>query len=269
MNQSAIDPKSVKSGARILDLIEFISARDSGVSLADVVSALQIPKSSALMLINTLVIKRYVERDANGRYRLDELYRSVGDDWVGGRLAILRKLARPMMRELADAVQETVVIGILTHAFEMMVVEKVRSPREVRYDIQAGAPYPAYCTAIGRVILGFSDPALVEHYLRTTPMAKCTPHTIVDPEAIRQILSEVRTQGYAINIEEHIEGASSIAAPLLDESGQVVGALNVGCVSAHFTNNRDHITTRLLATAKRLNERFRRPAAKPVNSAAE
>lgn len=253
------DAQSVKSGARILDLIELIAAKQMPIGLADVVTELRIPKSSALMLLRTLVAKRYVERDADGRYRLDRAYRAANNDWVGGRVALLRRTARPIMQELALAVQETVVIGVLTPAIEVSVVEKVRSPREVRYEIEVGVPYPAYCTALGRAILGFSDAGLVEHYLRTVTMTKVTASTVSDPSAIRGILAEVREQGYAVNIEEHVQGASSIAAPLLNERGEVLAALNVGCVTAHFINNRESITGLLVASAAQLSRRMSGP----------
>ena len=250
------DAQSVKSGARILDMIELIAARDTSLGLADVVTELGIPKSSALMLLRTLVAKHYVERDTDGRYRLDDAYRSSNNDWVGGRTALLRRTARPLMQELGSAVQETVVIGILTPSVEVKVIEKVRSPRHVRYEIEVGVPYPAYCTAIGRSILGFSDPGLVDHYLRTVTMTKCTEDTVTDPTAIRDILAVVRNQGYAVNIEEHIQGASSVAAPLLNDRGEVVAALNVGCVTANFLNNRETITNLLVAAASRLSKRL-------------
>lgn len=267
---SDTDVQSVKSGARILDLIELIAARETPVSLAEVVAELRIPKSSALMLLRTLVAKHYIAREPDGRYQLDPLYRSSSrEDWVGGRAAVLRRLARPLMEELALAVQETVVIGVLTAGFEVKIIEKVRSPREVRYDIPVGIPYPAYCTAVGRAILGSLDPTLVEHYLRSVPMTPYTGATVTDPDAIREILATVRNQGYAVNIEEHVEGASSVAAPLLDDGGDVIGALNVGCVTAHFINNREQITSRLVATAGLLTRRLSSRGAMSGSSEAE
>jgi IclR family transcriptional regulator, pca regulon regulatory protein len=254
---TSVDVQSVKSGARILDLLELIAARETPIGLSEVVAELEIPKSSALMLLRTLVTKYYVERDADGRYRLDRLYRSSSDDWVGGRAAVLRRRARPLMEKLVAAVQETVVIGVLTPSLEVEVVDKVRSPREVRYEIEVGAIYPAYCTALGRAILGWSEPGLTDDYLDKVQMVKCTPSTVTDPDRIRRLLGEVRDLGYAVNIEEHVQGASSVAAPLLDAGGTVVAALNVGCVTAHFRAHRKHIINALVQTANAINERLR------------
>ncbi|MCF3935708.1 IclR family transcriptional regulator [Acuticoccus sp. M5D2P5] len=246
-------PGSVKSGARILDVMEHIANQDHPVSLADVAAGLSIPKSSALMLLRTLVAKQYLERDGAGQYRLDPIFRVNGNEWVGGRLAVLRKLARPIAKALANEVQETVVLGVLTSDYEIEVVEKARSPREVRYEIELGAIYPAYCTSMGRSILAFLPQETVDHYLATVPRTKCTPKTVIDADGLRGILSRVRCQGYAVNIEEHVDGASSVAAPLKDTAGAILGTLNIGCVTANFLANREHIIESLVRTTDRFN----------------
>ncbi len=247
------DVGSVKSGARILDVLEFIAGVDRPVTLAEVVTELSIPKSSALMLMRTLVAKEYVERDAAGLYRLERLFRAADGNWVGGNLPVLRKIVRPVARELADLVQETVVLGVLTPDFEVKVVEKARSPREVRYEIGLGDQYPAYCTSIGRSILGFMDDEAVRTYLATVPRPQYTPKTVVDADALIDILAQVRRQGYAVNIEEHVDGACSVASPLMHGPGQILGSLNVGCVTANFMANRDHIIQHVTAVAGRFN----------------
>lgn len=244
---------SVKSGSRILDVLEYMAGQDRAISLAELVADLAIPKSSALMLLRTLVAKHYVERDVGGYYRLDRMFRAADGDWVGGRIAVLRRLVRPFTKELAKQVQETVVVGVLTPDFEVKVVEKARSPREVRYEIELGDKYPAYCTSMGRAILGFMAPETLNTYLDSVPRTKCTTKTVIEREALLEIFAQVRRQGYAFNIEEHVDGASSIAAPLMDDTGHILGSLNVGCVTANFRANRETIRGHLIAAATRFN----------------
>jgi DNA-binding IclR family transcriptional regulator len=118
---------------------------------------------------------------------------------------------------------------------------------------------PAYCTALGRSMLAFSEPALVERYLRQVPMRKITPHTIVEPDAFRADMEQVRRQGYAVNHEGHLVGACSVAAPLFNQDGEVIGSLNIGCVTANFDANYAEITAQLLESVKRLNGRLGAP----------
>jgi len=115
-----------------------LAASSGPVSLADVVTELGIPKSSALMLLRTLVAKLYVERDADGRYQIHRFYRSSRDSWVGAGRRGCAGWRAPLMEDLALAVQETVIVGMMTPAFDVKIVEKVPSPREVRYGQQRG-----------------------------------------------------------------------------------------------------------------------------------
>lgn len=52
-----------------------------------------------------------------------------------------------------------------------------------------------------------------------------TPHTICDPEALKNDLQFTRERGYSTTQEEFELGISAVAAPVMDNSGQVVARL--------------------------------------------
>ena len=54
-----------------------------------------------------------------------------------------------------------------------------------------------------------------------------TPKTDIDPAVLRQRLSQVRKQGYAREDEQSELGMRSIAAPVRDSTGQVIGAVGM------------------------------------------
>jgi IclR family acetate operon transcriptional repressor len=54
-----------------------------------------------------------------------------------------------------------------------------------------------------------------------------TPHTITDPDRLKNELRHVRELGYAVDDEEHEEGVRCLAVPVRDASGQVVASLSV------------------------------------------
>jgi DNA-binding IclR family transcriptional regulator len=245
--------KDVKSASRILDILELLALADGSLSLVDVCRALTLPKSSAFMLLSTLITKGYATRDGQGLYSLDPIFADAGG-WIGGQTAVLRRLARPVMRDLVERIQETVILGGLTNDLKVKVLEKFASPREVRYDMEVTTLRPAYCTAMGRVILAHSGEDMINHYMRTVPMPKLTEQTIVEPQAFRADLAEIRDHGYAINIEARVHGASGVATPVFNARGHILGALNVGCVTSSFVSNRETIIENLLASARQLND---------------
>ena len=59
------------------------------------------------------------------------------------------------------------------------------------------------------------------------PLEVCTQWTVVDPSAIRDRLTQIRSLGYAWVYEEFVEDLNSVAAPVLDMDGQPLAALHV------------------------------------------
>ncbi|MFZ9449692.1 MAG: helix-turn-helix domain-containing protein, partial [Alphaproteobacteria bacterium] len=99
----------VKSAARVLEILEFLTRGDAPATLADVVAELGLPKSSAHALMRTLMLRGYVERDEAERYALAPAFRAGG--WIGGRDGHLAAVARPVMEQLRRDLRETVILG--------------------------------------------------------------------------------------------------------------------------------------------------------------
>jgi DNA-binding IclR family transcriptional regulator len=62
--------------------------------------------------------------------------------------------------------------------------------------------------------------------LISEPLERLSPHTVVDPAALRALLDSVRSVGVAVSHSERQEGAASVAAPVFDNHG-VAGAISV------------------------------------------
>jgi DNA-binding IclR family transcriptional regulator len=54
-----------------------------------------------------------------------------------------------------------------------------------------------------------------------------TPHTLVDPSALRDDVKLTRRQGYVLSIEDVTRGMGALGAPIRDRSGRVVAALSI------------------------------------------
>jgi DNA-binding IclR family transcriptional regulator len=73
----------------------------------------------------------------------------------------------------------------------------------------------------------------VDRYLRR-PLEAYTKETVVDPTRIRRRLQAIKDEGHCWVYEEFAEGLNSVAAPVLDEGGRVVGAMHVHGPSYRF-----------------------------------
>jgi DNA-binding IclR family transcriptional regulator len=59
------------------------------------------------------------------------------------------------------------------------------------------------------------------------PLEQVLPQTITDPVVLAAELAEIRTKGFAKSMSERTPGIRSVAAPVFDFSGQVVGCLSI------------------------------------------
>ncbi len=91
-----------------------------------------------------------------------------------------------------------------------------------------GFRLPAYCSALGRVLLAALPEAAVADYLRRTPLRRVTPATLTDSAAIADAVRTVRDAGFCFADGEAEAGFRSVAVPLRRFDGTVVAALNIG-----------------------------------------
>jgi DNA-binding IclR family transcriptional regulator len=249
---------SVRSAARVLDLLELLARAEDGLSLVQASQQLAAPKSSTLMLLRTLVGRGYATRLEGDRYRMNPAFKATGFGWGGARFARLVAIAEPVMHALAGALGETVILGVLAKEGMIELVSKVVANQDVRYDIDLGKPLPAYCTAIGRVLLASTDRQDREAVLRALPLAPLTPRTLTDAAAIGHRIDEAARSGFAIVEEEFALGGTGVAVAIAGADGRTVAALNAGCISARFPAKRDQILGALKEAAATIAERLGR-----------
>jgi DNA-binding IclR family transcriptional regulator len=237
---------TVKSAERVLDILELFALQQEPLRLREIAGELGIPKSSALMLLRTLEGRGYLLREGE-RYQLDPVWQSDEQGlggWVGGGTMRLIRVAEPVIRDLVEMLEETVVLGVPTSENDVRVVANLMSPLAVRYDRSRKTVIPAYCTALGQAMLAFRPKDESERYVAACPFEPLTDRTITDPMVFRDRLSQIRVRGWAINLEERFIGAVGIAVPILC-AGAVAGALNVGTVMARFRRRQREIVAAL------------------------
>jgi hypothetical protein len=92
--------------------------------------------------------------------------------------------------------------------------------------LHVGSRLPAYCTAMGRVLLSDKSPDEVAAFLERASIVRRTERTVTDPERIVAAVAMARRDGYALVDEELEIGLRSIAVPLRI-GGELIGALNI------------------------------------------
>ncbi len=130
---------SVKSAARVLDVLELMAGRTHGLRVNEMARQLAMPKSSASSLLATLESRGYVVPASDG-YRLVDMFRTAG--WAGGVTSALLRASGPVMARLVTKTGESVFLGVPTPDMAIQYVAKSVSSNELRYDVDLASPRP-------------------------------------------------------------------------------------------------------------------------------
>ena len=211
------------SGARILELIEWLASHGRAATLAETRVALDLPKSSTLVLLRTLVESGYAGRGEDGRYRLLRLPGEASAE--GGAWGTIVRIAEEFVRDAVAATQESGFIAAMTGERRIRYLSKHLPAREIRYDRNISIDRVAHHVASGIAILSAMTDAEIEAYIADA--IRTGSFLPGERAALMTAIAAARRRGVAVNLKGRIEGAGGVAAAILDGAGRPVAALNI------------------------------------------
>lgn len=182
--------KPATSLIKALDLITLLTARPEGVKTAALVEACGLPRSSVLRMLGTLEGYGLVEKTGREVRLTERFYLWAARDRYGA----LKNLYRPVLREVRDAVNEVVLLGVPEGA-SVVHIDCLEADTRIRVAPLLETRHPLDCTAMGKLVLA-ERPELLG------------PKT---SDRLRRELEEVRRTGIGWNREEENEGVVVVA----------------------------------------------------------
>ena len=137
----------------------------------------------------------------------------------------LREAVLPFLQDLYGATRTTVQLGVLQGP-EVLIVEKITGHRAMPMLSQVGGTIPTHCSGLGRAILAWSEPAVVDAVLAAGLQPR-TSRTLRTAAAVRRELAAIPDRGWAYDREEGNIGISCVAAPVFGPLGAVAAAVSV------------------------------------------
>lgn len=238
---------ALEKGLRILDLL----ARAGGpLGVSAIAEELGLVKSGVHRVLTTLCELGYVQHEPETRR-----YRATLKVWEQGSAVIsahpAKRAAAPYLQELHRATHETVNL-LVRDGDDVLYLDKILSPRPLRFTTQPGSRAPAPLTASGLVILA------------TEPDAKDVVARVVKREAkakelgAKRLLAEIDLagrRGFAISQSRWTPGIMGIAAAIPGRNGRAVGALAIsGTVDRIGGKRRQEIIDAVMVASARVAE---------------
>ena len=151
-------PQSV---GRIFTILDSIAGTRVGATLSDLARITDSPKTSLVGLLAGLCAEGCLVRDAAGRYCLGPRIHALSMRAMAGRE--LAELVRPVLAGLVEASGETAVLGALAPDADLAIyLDRVESSSSIRYAVTVGERRDLYCTAMGKALLAYFEPARLE-----------------------------------------------------------------------------------------------------------
>lgn len=211
--------RSVLEGA--VALLRALHGDGAGpVSLSEASRRARVPKSTAFRLLGQLVDLGLVDKGAEG-YEIGVGLFELGSMFRGQHLI---EVARPFLEDLRAGSRETVHLAVLDGS-DALYVERLTSHSSIEVPTAVGHRISAYATGVGKAMLAFSPPEVVEKAIEGG-FVRLTSQTIGTSAALLKELKEVRTRGVAFDRGEVHPNIVAVAAPIL-RGQQVFGAISV------------------------------------------
>lgn len=215
-----------QSAYRLLDVLSGLAMYPAGVGLTELAASLGLSASTVRRLLLVLVDRGFAEQDeATRTYRLGPQTRTLGGRHVDHQ--VLREVSRATLVNLKSESTETVFCSI-RDGLEVVYVECLAAIHPVKMYGEPGTRLPLHATSQGKAILAYLPSFMTDRLLRQMEFEVFTQKTISDAADLQVELQQVRERGFAMNLEEREPGVMSVAAPILDPSGQAVAAVCIG-----------------------------------------
>jgi IclR family pca regulon transcriptional regulator len=250
MTDAAREPHFVQSLERGLAVIRAFDAGHPELTLSEVARICDLTRAGARRFLLTLADLGYVRSDGR-MFSLTPRVMELGYAFLSS--LSLPEVAEPHLERLVAEVRESSSVSVLD-GDDIVYVARVPTSRIMTVAINVGTRFPAYATSMGRVLLAALPDEAIGAYLDRVRLNRLTAKTVPSAAALRTELRTVRRQGYALVDQELEEGLRSIAAPLHDRTGTVVGAVNVSVHASRTSLNAmtSDLLPPLLATTARI-----------------
>jgi IclR family pca regulon transcriptional regulator len=214
----------VESLDRGLRVFELFGASARPMTLSDVAKAADLPRATARRILFTLERNGYVASDGK-LFALTPRILALSGAYMTSNQVVA--ILQPVLDRISSDAQEISSLAVLD-GHDVIFVARASPARVFSAGIDLGYRLPAFCSSVGRTMLGqYSDDALVAT-LAAMDLPVMTPFTVTDRAALKAVIIADRDRGYSLVDREAEPGFRSISVPVRRYDGAIVAAINMG-----------------------------------------
>lgn len=214
----------VESLDRGLRLLHCFAATPEPMSLSGLARAAELPRATARRILLTLERAGYVASDGK-LFTLTPHVLTFAASYL--RSSQIVAVLQPVLDRIAADAHEIASLAVLDRN-DAVFIARASPTRMFSAGLDIGYRLPAFCTSVGRVMLGRFDDDELAALLHDMPREKLTPQTVIDPKALLAAIKRDREQGYSLVDREAEPHFRSISVPVRRYDNVIIGAINIG-----------------------------------------
>ena len=214
----------VESLDRGLRLLQAFGERPSPMTLSEIADLAGLPRATARRILLTLQHGGYVASDGKMFAPTSHVLTLAGSYLRSNQLVAV---LQPVLDEIATAAQEISSLAVLDGE-EVVFIARGSPTRIFSGGVDIGYRLPAFCTAVGRAMLGRLGDSELKARLSAVKREALTPQTVTDPKRLLASVIADRARGYSLVDREAEPHFRSISVPVKRYDGTIVAAINIG-----------------------------------------
>jgi DNA-binding IclR family transcriptional regulator len=215
----------VQSLGRAFAILEEIARQREGIGLADLSKLVGLHNSTTFHLAKTMVSLGYLRQEKDSkRYRVGRPLFAL----AAGALDEIEmvNLATPLLEELSRETGESGHFAVRM-GDAVVVIARTSGAGAFQLTDRVGVVRPAHCTALGKIILASLRPDQLKRFVERVDMKPSTEKSITNTATLLREIAEIKRSGIAFDDGEFNPEVRCIAVPVMDFTGQVIGALGI------------------------------------------
>ena len=221
--------KIVDKGLRVLSLF---TPETTSLSLTDIARQTRINTTSTFRFVETLVQLGYLRKDPRTKLvKLGPAALALGYNII--KSFDLLQIVKPAVDQAFE--RHNVSIDTAVAENGRLVLLYRREAKDTLTFTLPSVSSDLQCSALGKAYLAALPEPGLRDLLEGMTFARRTPRSLASRAAVLADLRRTRARGYSVNNEEYILGLISIGAPLVSQTGDVLGAVSFDTTTVQYT----------------------------------
>jgi DNA-binding IclR family transcriptional regulator len=149
------------------------------------------------------------------------------------KIQLLVQKTKPLLEEIYNLTNECAYLGVFDDDKVLYLNQIDNSSRKVKTRNNIGLQVPPHTNAMGKSMLAFGN-----YELKSLKLNQYTHNTITDIESLKEILKEVKQNGFSIDNSEYQDNMCCVAVPLFNYENILIGAVGISGSKQRLTSSK-------------------------------